>query len=123
MATCCVEVVLDPVGGFSFQVGQGWPGAGVDEFFLVGGEERFRDGVVVADTGPSQGTPDLVLLAVRVEGAGGVLPRSEWKMTPAGGWRRAMAMSRASVTRLVRMWSAAAQPTTAREYRSITVAT
>src|ERR1019366_9221501 len=49
---------------------QGWycrPGAGVDEFFLAGREERFRYGIVVADSGPAQGSPDIVLRAVGVE--------------------------------------------------------
>ena len=49
-------------------------------------------------------------------------PRSEWKITPAAGLRAAMAMSRAAVTRLVRMCAAIAQPTTARECRPVTVA-
>lgn len=51
------------------------------------------------------------------------VPRSEWKITPAGGRRWVRAMSNASVIREVRMWSAAAQPTRVRECRSMTVAT
>jgi hypothetical protein len=43
-------------------------------------------------------------------------------MTPAGGFRAAIAIRRASMTRSVRMWSAMAQPTTRREKQSITVA-
>ena len=50
------------------------------------------------------------------------LPRSEWKMTPGAGWRFLIAMSRASMIRSVRMWSAIAQPMTLREWQSMTVA-
>ena len=49
-------------------------------------------------------------------------PRSEWKITPAGGRRCTKAISSASVTSSVRMWSASAQPTTLRLARSMTVA-
>src|SRR5659263_125407 len=48
-------------------------------------------------------------------------PRSEWKITPVGGLRLAIAISKAAVTSSVRIWSAMAHPTSLREYRSITV--
>src|SRR5664280_2563728 len=50
-------------------------------------------------------------------------PRAEWKITPAGGLRLAIAISKAAVTSSVRIWSAMAHPTSLREYKSITVAT
>src|SRR5674536_124758 len=50
-------------------------------------------------------------------------PRSEWKITPAGGLRLAIAISKAAVPSSVRIWSAMAHPTSLREYKSITVAT
>src|SRR5450759_2270199 len=57
--------------------------------FFVGREGRFRYGIVVTNTCPAQGTSDTILLAVPIEISGGVLgaPRSEWKITPAGGLR------------------------------------
>ena len=68
-----VVVGLDPVEGGGFEVFERGPGAGVDEFLLVGREERLRDGVVVTDPGLPQGPPDLVLAAVGVELGGGGL--------------------------------------------------
>jgi len=43
-------------------------------------------------------------------------------MTPGAGFLFLIAMSRASTISSVRMWSAMAQPTTLREWQSITVA-
>ncbi|SRR6266540_1481256 len=63
----------DPVAGLVRQISHGGPGPGVDEFLLVGREERFGYGVIVADPGASEGPSDLVLLAVGIEGCGGVL--------------------------------------------------
>lgn len=42
------------------------------------------------------------------------LPRSLWKIRPAAGWRIPMAIARALQTRLARIWSARAKPTTRR---------
>jgi len=50
---CGVVVVLDPVAGLLGEVGVCGPGAGVDEFLLVGREERFGDGVVEIPVRPS----------------------------------------------------------------------
>ena len=99
----------------------------VDELILERREERFRQCIVPADPGSAHRPSHLMSVEIVGELAGGVLgmywvPRSEWKITGPVGRRAARAMSRASVTRLVRMWSATAHPTTAREYRSITVA-
>lgn len=101
-----VVVVADPVLGEGDEIRDGWPRSRVDEFLLVSGEGRFADRVVVADVGAAERTADAVAPAVDVELAGRVLRefnRSEWKITPFGGRRVLMAMSSASVTRLVRM--------------------
>jgi hypothetical protein len=47
----------------------------VDQFFLVGREETLGDGVVITDSGPTQGTADLVLRAELRELARCVLGR------------------------------------------------
>jgi len=73
MASRGVVVGFDPVECLLLQVFDVRPGAGVDEFFLVGGEERLGDGVVVADPGPAQRPPYPVLPAVPVELFGRVL--------------------------------------------------
>ncbi len=67
-----VVVVFDPFLGSCGQVFDVGPGAGVDEFFLVGREERFGYRIVVTNPGPSQGSANTVTLAVRVELACGV---------------------------------------------------
>src|ERR1022692_250205 len=68
-----VIVVADPVGCLSFKRSECRPRAGMDQLFLVSREERFRYGIVVADSRPSQGPPDIVLRAVLVEYGGSVL--------------------------------------------------
>src|SRR5664280_1040163 len=50
-------------------------------------------------------------------------PRSEWKITPVGGLRLAIAISKAAVTSSVRIWRQWPIRTSLREYKSITVAT
>jgi hypothetical protein len=57
-----VVVGLDPVEGRLLQVLDVGPGAGVDEFLLVAGEEGFGDGVVVADSSAAQGWDRRMLL-------------------------------------------------------------
>ena len=49
-------------------------------------------------------------------------PLSLWNTAPGWTWPWVMAIARASVTRLVRMWSASCQPVTIRVARSMTVA-
>lgn len=103
----------------------GWPGPGIDELALDGREEALRYGVVPAFSLPRHRQDDAVLPGQGGEVAAGVLGefnRSMWKITPSPGRRAANAVDRASVTRLVRMWSARAQPTTRRLDRSMTVA-
>jgi hypothetical protein len=68
-----VEVVVDPIDGGDGQRCDVGPGAGVDEFFLVGRECRFADSIVVAYSGPAQGAADAVVPAVFVELCRGVL--------------------------------------------------
>jgi hypothetical protein len=68
-----VVVVVDPVLRLRGQVFDAGPWPGVDQLLLVGREERFGDGIVVTDAGPSQGTANAVASAVRVEFPGGVL--------------------------------------------------
>ena len=68
MSTDGVVVVLDPVAGAVQEVLEGGPGSAVDEFLLVGREEGLRDGVVVAGPGAAEGSSDIVLPAVMVEG-------------------------------------------------------
>ena len=64
MSTLDVVVVVDPVLCLLLQVGNGRPGASVDQFLLVGGEERFADGIVVADPGAAKGASNMVFLTV-----------------------------------------------------------
>src|ERR1017187_4948148 len=68
-----VIVVADPVGCLSFKRSECRPRAGMDQLFLVSREERFRYGIVVADSRPAEGPPDIVLRAVLVEYGGSVL--------------------------------------------------
>src|SRR5450755_4172811 len=68
-----VIIVADPVGRLRFQVRERRPRAGVDQLFPVSCEERFRYGIVVADSRSSQGPPDIVLRAVLVEDSGRIL--------------------------------------------------
>jgi hypothetical protein len=49
-------------------------------------------------------------------------PLSLWNTAPGAAWPWLMAIAKASVTRLVRMWLASCQPVTIRVARSITVA-
>src|SRR6266498_4047312 len=94
----------DPVAGLVRQISHGGPGPGVDEFLLVGREERFGYGVIVADPGASEGPSDLVLLAVGIEGCAPNWspPPSIWPSRTATRRRFAMAISRAAVTSSVR---------------------
>jgi hypothetical protein len=84
---------------------------------LHGSRAHGRAGAgAVADPCPPQRPADSILRAVGVEYRGCVLePRSEWKMTPAGGFRAARAISSAAVIRLARMCAATAQPMILRE--------
>src|ERR1700681_1485040 len=68
-----IVIVADPVGRLLFQVRQRRPWAGVYQLFLVSREERFRYGIIVADSRPSQGPPYIVLRAVSIEHRGRVL--------------------------------------------------
>lgn len=102
--------------------GPGWPGPVVDELALDRGEEALGDGVVPAF--PLRETDRITPLAPARAGpcwCTAWTARSEWKITPAAGRRVVKAIARVSSTRLVRMWSARAQPTTRRLDRSITV--
>jgi hypothetical protein len=60
-----IIIVTDPVGRLLFHVRQRRPWAGVDQLFLVSREERFRYGIIVADSCPSQRPPDSILRAGR----------------------------------------------------------
>ena len=73
MAPDSVVIVVDPVDGALPQIGDGRPRPGVDEFLLVGREERLRNRVVITRAGPTQGSPDIVSLTVPVELCRGVL--------------------------------------------------
>ena|ERR1039457_5633603 len=68
-----VIVVADPVACLSFKRSERRPRTGMDQLFLVSREERFRYGIVVADSRSSEGPPDIVLRAVLVEYRGSVL--------------------------------------------------
>jgi len=68
-----IKVGADPVGRLLFQDRERRPWAGVDQLFLVSCEERFRYGIIVADSRPSQGPPYIVLRAVCVEHRGRIL--------------------------------------------------
>ena len=48
MSPAAVVVALDPPESVLADLGEIVPGAGVDEFFLVGREERLRDRVSVS---------------------------------------------------------------------------
>ena len=116
MTSLAVVVRLDVGEQCGPQAGQGGPRSWVYEFFFDGPEEGFCDGVVVTDPGLSDRGRTLFLVQnVRTSPLVYWLPRSEWKMTPAGGLRFFTAMSRASTISVVRMWSAIHQPTTLRE--------
>ena len=54
MASDGIVVVHDPFDGDFRQAFQVGPWAGMDEFLLVGREERFRNGIVVTDPGLSE---------------------------------------------------------------------
>ena len=68
-----IIVVVDPVCRLFFQVCERRPRPGVDQLLLVRREERFGYGIIVTDTGPSEGPPDIVLGAVLVEHGGRIL--------------------------------------------------
>ena len=54
MATSLVVVFLNPRKRVLLQSLEIWPRPGMDEFLLVGREERFRDGVIVTNPGTAQ---------------------------------------------------------------------
>ena len=62
-----IIVVADPVAGLPLEIGYRRPRAGVDEFFLIRSEERFRYRIVVTDPRPAQGPSYIILRAVGVE--------------------------------------------------------
>lgn len=64
MSSNAVVVSIEPVGGFGCDGFDIRPRSGVDEFFFIAGEGTFGDGIVVADSGTPQGTPDMVFGAV-----------------------------------------------------------
>src|ERR1035438_1330734 len=80
-----IIIVTDPVGRLLFQVRQRRPWAGVYQLFLVSREERFRYGIIVADSRPSQGPPNIVLRAVSVEHRGCVLAATVRMEDNSGG--------------------------------------
>jgi hypothetical protein len=123
VSPAAIVVAFDPQECLLPDLGQVVPGLGVDELLFVGREERLGDGVVEAGgtAAMERRTP------LRVQKSANSLevywqPRSLWKMTPGGGFRVTSAAARASMIRLVRIWSAIAYPTTLRECKSITVA-
>ena len=54
MSTLPIIVVLDPKESLFPECGQIGPGMSVNEFLLVGREEGFGNGIVVADAGAAQ---------------------------------------------------------------------
>src|SRR4051812_3245677 len=68
-----VEVILDPVGGRGLEGFEVWPGASMDQFFLVGREGGLGDRVVVTDASATQRSANPILPAVLVEGSRGIL--------------------------------------------------
>src|SRR3954451_18716525 len=82
-----VVVALDPQECVLPNLGEVVPRPGVNEFFLVGREERFRDGVVETCSAPSHRPDDAVLRAEVGEFPGGVLARASAR-SPATACRR-----------------------------------
>src|SRR5450631_3120153 len=68
-----VIVVMYPVSSLPFEIGERGPGPGVDQLFLIRREERFRYGIIVADSRPAERPPDIIPRAVLVERRGSVL--------------------------------------------------
>src|SRR5450755_2947089 len=68
-----IIIVADPVGRLLLQVRESRPWTGMDQLLLVRREERFRYGIIVADSRPPQGTHDIVPRAVLVEHRGRIL--------------------------------------------------
>ena len=98
----------------------------IDQLLLDRRIKRFRRRVVVAYAGvPDRRDNTLGEKAIAVPSRGIPEPRS-WCTTsspmPIPGPRAASALSTASSTRPVRMWSSTAQPTTLFEHMSISVA-
>ena len=111
-----IIVVGNPVRRLLFQVPERRPRAGMDQLLLIRREERFRYGIIVTDPCPSR--ERLILFCVQYSSNTEDVywqPRSESDLSPAGGLRAAMAMSRAAMIRLVRICAGIAQPTTLRE--------
>ena len=73
MKTLSVVVRLDVAEQLGPQSSQGWPRTKVYQLFLDGAEERFRDGIVIADPGLADRWSNVVLLAEGAEFAAGVL--------------------------------------------------
>ncbi|GAA3285770.1 hypothetical protein GCM10010493_77690 [Streptomyces lavendulae subsp. grasserius] len=94
----------------------------MEQFALEALEERLGEGIVVTRADPAHGAADAVPQADVGEGGRAVLG-ALWNTTP---WirppRAATAISIASVTSEVRMWSAIDQLTTFLEQMSFTVA-
>src|ERR1017187_891924 len=86
MSPGLIVVVADPVRRFLLQARDRRPGAGVDQFFFVSCEERFRYGIIVTDPRPSQGPPDIVFPAVLIERGRRILPTAVG-MKYHTGWR------------------------------------
>src|SRR5450631_4729052 len=59
-----VIVVMHPVSSLPFEIGERGPGPGVDQLFLIRREERFRYGIIVADSRPAERPPDIIPRAV-----------------------------------------------------------
>src|SRR3954471_18535073 len=73
MASAAIIVALDPQECALPDLGEVVPWSGVDEFFLVGCEERLGGGVIETGSAASHGTDDAVLGAEVGELVGGVL--------------------------------------------------
>src|SRR5271155_5502901 len=68
-----IIIVADPVERLLFQVRERRPRAGVNQLFLVSCEERFRYGVIIADSCSSQGPPNIIPRAAGAEHRGRIL--------------------------------------------------
>jgi hypothetical protein len=95
VTTAGVVPTLDPVEDRLVSGGPGGPGAAVEQLGLDGREERLGDGVVPAMTAPAERESDSVLVGQTPVLDAGVMPLSEWKITPRAGRRVVMALVRA----------------------------
>jgi hypothetical protein len=71
--------------------GPGWPDLQVEQLALDRAEEALGEGVVPALAGAAVGQLDLAVAGQLGERSRGVLPLSEWKITPGAGSRATMA--------------------------------